>query len=245
MRLIDDFKALLFDMNSTFMFGEDRFHDGEDFHRTYISMGGRALSAAKVDHYIRACYAGMSRDFEDPACYESFPTLAQGLRRYASPPEDELPILERVFAFHELGSVPESSAVLLRRLAVTHKLALVANIWAPKQAWLDEFKRAGMEGVFDHAVFSSDFGHIKPSPLLYHKALQGVGARPQDAIFVGDSLRYDMEGAKKVGMTTVWVTPELNKHSCVDHAIQTILELETYVAQPNVTADAATYRPCG
>lgn len=223
---IGKFKALLFDMNSTFMFGEDRFDVGEDFHRTYLSLGGSALSKAEIDHYIRACYDGMARDFEDPACYEDFPTLLQGFRRYASPPEGELPLLERVFAFHELGSVPEPSAVLLRRLSLSHKLALVANIWSPKQAWLEEFKRAGIEGVFHHMVFSSDFGRIKPSPLLYQKALQGVGARPEDAIFVGDSLRYDMEGAKKAGMTTVWVTPEPTPHPCVDHAIRVIQELE-------------------
>ena len=245
MRWIDDFKALLFDMNSTFMFGEDRFHDGEDFHRTYLSMGGRALSATKVEQYIRACYDGMSRDFEDPACYEHFPTLLQGLRRYATPPEEELSVLERVFTFHELGSVPESSAALLRRLSRTHKLALVANIWGPKQAWLDEFKRAGIEGVFHHAVFSSDLGHIKPSPLLYREALRGVGAQPQEAAFIGDSLRYDMEGAKKAGMTTVWVTPEPAPHPCVDHAIRVVQELETYAAPQRAGADAAGPGPRG
>ncbi|MGH8652495.1 MAG: HAD family hydrolase [Gammaproteobacteria bacterium] len=222
---------MLFDMNSTFMFGEDRFSEGEDFYQTYLSSGGSRLSPVEVTRFIRTCYDGMSRDFEDPARYDDFPSLLEGFRFYSNPPEDELPFLERTFALHELGSVPEFSAVILGRLSQTHRLALVANIWAPKQSWLAEFKRAGIEKAFHHTVFSSDFRSIKPSPVLYQEALRGVGARPQEALFIGDSLRYDIEGAKKVGITTVWVTSQPIPHPSVDHVMSTIQELETYAAQ--------------
>jgi FMN phosphatase YigB (HAD superfamily) len=230
MRLVDRFKALLFDMNGTFMFGEDRFGEGEDFHRTYLSSGGNRLSAAEVSRFVRACYEGMSRDYEDAARYDDFPSLLEAFRRYARPPDEELPFLERTFELHELGSVPESSGVVLRRLSQTHRLALVANIWSRKQPWLAEFQRAGIEKVFHCTVFSSDSRSIKPSPTLYESALSGVGARPEDALFIGDSIRYDMEGARKVGMTTVWVTSRSVPHPCVDHAVESILELETRLA---------------
>ena len=59
MRLLDTFPVLLLDMNGTFMFGEDRFAVGEDFHATYRSVGGSRLSAAKVTRFIRACYDDM------------------------------------------------------------------------------------------------------------------------------------------------------------------------------------------
>jgi putative hydrolase of the HAD superfamily len=236
MRLIDRFKALLFDMNSTFMFGEDRFGDEEDFYQTYLSTGGERLSSAEVTRFIRACYDGMSGDFENPARYDDFPSLVEGFRLYSRAPEEELPFLERTFALHELGSVPELSAAILRRLSKTHRLALVANIWAPKAPWLEEFKRAGIEDVFHHAVFSSDFRSIKPSPVLYQRALQGVGVEPGEALFVGDSLRYDMEGAKRVGITTVWVTPNPMPHPSVDHVISGIQELESYACPKQVIA---------
>ena len=42
-RFIDQFSVLLLDMNGTFMFGEDRFGEGEDFYRTYRALGGRRL----------------------------------------------------------------------------------------------------------------------------------------------------------------------------------------------------------
>src|SRR5256885_1327607 len=134
MRLLDKFPVLLLDMNGTFMFGADRFGAGADFHATYRSVGGSRLSAAEVTRFIRACYNGMGRDYDDPERYDDFPSLTEGFQRYARPPEKELPLLERVFTLHEVGVVPEWSASLLRRLASTHKLALVANIWAPKGA---------------------------------------------------------------------------------------------------------------
>ena len=227
MRLIDRFSSLLFDMNSTFMFGEDRFGEREDFHRTYCAAGGTRLSSVEVTRYMRACYEGMARDYVNPARYDDFPSLLEGFRLYASTPEDELPFLERSFALHELGSVPELSADVLRRLAGTHRLGLVANIWAPKELWLEEFKRAGIESVFRHAVFSSDCRSVKPSPVLFAKALQGMGAMANDTLFIGDSLRCDMEGAKNAGMTTVWVTAEAVKHPAVDFAVSSIAELES------------------
>jgi FMN phosphatase YigB (HAD superfamily) len=230
MRLLDTFPVLLLDMNGTFMFGEDRFAVGEDFHTTYRAVGGCRLSAAKVTRFIRACYDGMIRDYDDPARYDNFPSLTEGLQRYARPPESEVPLLERVFTLHELGAVPAWAAALLCRLARTHRLAVVANICAPKQAWLEEFARAGISEVFQYTVFSADFRSIKPSPVLYREALRGVKARAHEALFVGDSLRYDIEGAKRVGLSTAWITAQPRPHPSVDYILSSLQEIEITTA---------------
>jgi FMN phosphatase YigB (HAD superfamily) len=228
MRLLDKFPVLLLDMNGTFMFGEDRFGTGEDFHATYRSIGGHRLSATEVTRFIRACYEGMSQDYENPARYDDFPSLSEGMQRYACPSASEMTLLEEVFTLHEVGVVPEWAAAMLRRLARTHKLALVANIFAAKQAWVEEFDRVGISEVFQYAVFSSDSRSIKPSPALYHEALGGVGAQVHDAVFVGDSLRYDMEGAKRVGLATAWITARPRPHPSVDYVLSSLQEIEAY-----------------
>jgi len=230
MKLLDRYRVLLLDMNGTFMIDEDRFAAHEDFYRTYLDVGGGSLSAAEVTHYIRACYEGMSRNYADPACYDGFPSLAEGLKRYANPPKAEAVLLERVFALHELGRVPGWAASLLLRLAQTHQLALVANIWAPKNEWLAEFSRTGISEVFQHAVFSSDSHSINPSPVLYREALRGVGAQSHEALFVGDSLTYDIEGAKRVGIATAWVTCAPRQHESVDYVLPSLREIETHAA---------------
>lgn len=43
MPFLDNFSAILLDMNGTFMFGHDRFGPEEDYYATYCVMGGCAL----------------------------------------------------------------------------------------------------------------------------------------------------------------------------------------------------------
>jgi putative hydrolase of the HAD superfamily len=229
-RLLDKFQTLLFDMSGTFMFGVDRFGEDEDFYRTYCSIGGSHLDHVEVTRFIRACFDGMVKDYNNPACYDDFPSLTEGFQRYAGAPMEELPALKRVFATHEFGTVPERCASLLKRLACTHRLGLVSNIWSPKQVCLAEFNRAGIEGVFRHLVFSSDFRSIKPAPFLFEEALRGIQAKAEETLFIGDSLQRDMEGAKRVGLATAWITPDPQRHASVDYVLRDIEEIETCTA---------------
>lgn len=119
-----------------------------------------------------------------------------------------------------------AQASLLRRLARTHRLAVVSNIWSPRQIWLEEFNRAGIDGVFRCQVFSSDYRSIKPSPVLFREALRGLGAGPEESLFIGDSLRCDMEGARQAGIATAWITPETKRPESVDYLISDIQKIE-------------------
>src|SRR5258707_11890369 len=104
-RLLDRFPVLLFDMGGTFVFDCDRFGPNENFHQTYRSVGGTRLASDRVDRIIRNCFNGMRRDYNDPVCFENFPTLKEGFQRYTDAPKEELPLLEEVFAIHEFGTV--------------------------------------------------------------------------------------------------------------------------------------------
>ena len=63
-------------------------------------------------------------------------------------------------------------------------------------------------GILDHfasTMFSDEVGFCKPHGAMFEKALGELGARPRDAIHVGDLLRTDVAGAKAMGMKAVWV----------------------------------------
>ena len=216
---------ILLDMNSTFMFGEDRFSPAEDYYATYRDLGGLRLTPGEVTHAILACYNGLSRDYENPEKYSAFPSLHEGFRLYSGADDGDCDDLIDTFACHELGHIEENYAQFLRALAKTHTLGLVANIWAPKDRWLHEFERAGIQNVFTTTVFSSDLGCIKPAPAIYEKALEGTGVHPSEVLFVGDSLKYDMEGAKNMGFNTVWINPDQRDHPMADYVIPTLLDL--------------------
>jgi hypothetical protein len=166
MGALDRYRVVLLDLNGTFMFGGDRFGPGEDFHATYRSLGGSSLSAAQVEAAVRSCYARMAIDYEDPARHDDFPRVAEVLRAVAPGlPEAEIDLLDRAFAAHEVGRVPDAHAAFLRRLAGTHRLGLVTNVWSGKGPWLAELGRAGVLGT------------VRPAGLLLgHQERQAVAA---------------------------------------------------------------------
>jgi hypothetical protein len=102
--ILDKYSVLLLDMNGTFIFGEDRFGVTEDFYATYRAVGGERLNPSEVNRAIRDCYEGMLNLCKNPQHFDNFPSLAEGLQRYAFVPASELHLLETVFTMHELGA---------------------------------------------------------------------------------------------------------------------------------------------
>jgi putative hydrolase of the HAD superfamily len=57
-------------------------------------------------------------------------------------------------------------------------------------------------------VDSERVGILKPDPRIFMMALDGLGVKPTDAVFVGDSAARDMAGARALGMRHIWLTGE-------------------------------------
>ncbi len=73
-----------------------------------------------------------------------------------------------------------------------------------------ELERADIRALFEVCVFSSDHGHLKPSPYPFLQAIAAFTVERARLLFVGDSLRRDIAGAKAVGLSTVWIKAEQN-----------------------------------
>ena len=74
-----------------------------------------------------------------------------------------------------------------------------------QSAWAaPEMRAMGIDGYFAPIVISGDHGFRKPDPRLYQTALNGIGAEPQEVLFVGNDMYRDVFGAKKMGMKTVF-----------------------------------------
>ncbi|MCI0563883.1 MAG: HAD family hydrolase [Nitrososphaera sp.] len=190
-------KALLLDMNSTFMFGEDRFGASEDFSVHYFKIGG-TLPQDKINEIVRASYEYLDARYPDESHRHSFPSLESALREVAREILDgnEITKIIDTFTFHELGYIPKEYAAALHQLRQRFTLAAVIDIWAPKTAWLKEFERAGISDLFSATSFSSDHGMVKPSPKPFELVLGQLGMASSEAIVVGDSPRRDLGGAK-------------------------------------------------
>jgi FMN phosphatase YigB (HAD superfamily) len=62
--------------------------------------------------------------------------------------------------------------------------------------------REGLLIRFSGWAFSDEVGHYKPAPQIFEAALESLGARPGEAMHVGDLRRTDVAGAAAHGMRT-------------------------------------------
>lgn len=62
---------------------------------------------------------------------------------------------------------------------------------------------AGHQLALDHYFFSDEVGIPKPHPPIFRAALEATGARPEEAVHIGDLRRTDVAGARRVGMASV------------------------------------------
>ena len=104
-------------------------------------------------------------------------------------------------AFQVLGS---AQALLEALRSRGLKTGVVLNSWPdPGRVLRRDIERAGLAELFDVIVISSEVGLRKPDPGIFQLALTELGVDPADAMFVGDRLDTDVQGAANVGMTTV------------------------------------------
>lgn len=199
-------KALLLDMNNTFMFGEDRFGADEDFSLHYFKVKG-TLSRTEINKLVRGVYEYLGSRYPDENFRHCFPSLESAILAVAdqAPSAAEITKITATFAFHELGHIPNAYAQALHFLKKRYILAAVIDIWSPKKYWLEVFEHAGIAQVFSAISFSSDHGWVKPSPKPYEAVLKRIGVTSNEAIVIGDSLRRDLGGAKNAGIDCVLV----------------------------------------
>jgi putative hydrolase of the HAD superfamily len=104
----------------------------------------------------------------------------------------------------ELELSPGIRACLEALRARGLSLGIVCDVGFTRGALLREFlDREGLLGHFAGWAFSDEVGHYKPSPQIFEAALGALGARPGEAVHVGDLRRTDVAGASAIGMVTV------------------------------------------
>jgi putative hydrolase of the HAD superfamily len=88
---------------------------------------------------------------------------------------------------------------------------------------------------FDTLTISGEVGWRKPNPRIFKKALQRLNVKASEAILIGDSPHYDIEGAKNIGMRTILVrkasTDEDEEFGNPDVRISNLTELPKILAE--------------
>lgn len=91
---------------------------------------------------------------------------------------------------------------VLGELKKRFPLALVSDAQACFS--LAEMRVTSIHDFFNPIIISGDYGYRKPDPRLFLQALDGLGLRPEEAIFVGNDMFRDIFGAKQLGIKTIF-----------------------------------------
>jgi putative hydrolase of the HAD superfamily len=123
---------------------------------------------------------------------------------------------------------PETCSTLDQIVSAGLQLALVTDCSSAAPELLDE---TPLGRYFHTRSISAFLGVRKPHPLMYTHCLETLGLAAGECIFVGDGNSEELVGAKKCGLTTVWVDNGQHQHwherfsPHGDHTIRSLDEL--------------------
>jgi HAD superfamily hydrolase (TIGR01662 family) len=124
-------------------------------------------------------------------------------------------------------SIDENALGMLRKLHKRYRLGIVSNFAIP-ECVTKLLERQGLAGFFDVVVVSGAVNKRKPSVEIFRKALQQLGVCAEEAVFVGDTVDADVQGAKAAGMRTIYIErrPQKNAETaCPNQTIKNLNQL--------------------
>ena len=101
---------------------------------------------------------------------------------------------------------PETLSVL-SRLKKKYKLGMISNSQKEGNTRaLDSDIYNKINSFFDNIIIAAEGGiPAKPNPVPFRMMLETLEVKSDEAVFVGDDLRVDIEGAVNAGMKAVWL----------------------------------------
>jgi HAD superfamily hydrolase (TIGR01549 family) len=112
----------------------------------------------------------------------------------------------------------------LKALLKKYRLGVISNFAIP-ECVISLLKTSGINELFDVVVVSGAVNKRKPSEEIFRSTLKLMNLCPEEAVFVGDTIDADIEGAKAVGMRAIYIERRVQKASEKFSPDQTIKRL--------------------
>lgn len=203
------YRAVLFDAGNTLIFLDyPRLADAGS------RVAGVSITPALLEARAGEAAAALERgsgttDRERAAAYLEALFLLAGVRH-----EDLEALRTELYRLHRerhlwTGMHPGTPAALARLRAAGCRLAVVSNSDGRVESALEA---AGLAGHFEVVVDSALVGVEKPDPRIFRAALDPLGVRPEDALYVGDIWEVDVVGARAAGLAAALIDP-LERHA--------------------------------
>ena len=118
-----------------------------------------------------------------------------------------------------IAASPHAIPVLEELKRRGFRLGIVSNAAFPPQSMRNQLESLELSQYFDATVYSSEIGVRKPNRAIYESCLEKLGgANGGRVVFVGDRLREDVVGPRKLGFDAV-LTHEFRQEEPADWGI--------------------------
>jgi len=120
--------------------------------------------------------------------------------------------------------IPHSFEVL-DYLKPKYKLHIITNGFDDVQDI--KLSHSKLKNYFDFIFTSERAGHKKPSKEMFEKAIEWLGADPEECIMIGDNPVTDIQGAINASLDVIYFNPGNLPHSLpVTYEIRSLIELK-------------------
>jgi putative hydrolase of the HAD superfamily len=126
------------------------------------------------------------------------------------------------------ATVAEDVAPTLGKLRERgYKLGIVSNTFLAGFVLDKHLELHDLLEYFPVRIYSSEVTYSKPDRRIFELALSAINADPASTLFVGDKVRNDIMGPRRMGMRTVLRSPlaTAGRHGVADYVIGKISDL--------------------
>jgi FMN phosphatase YigB (HAD superfamily) len=203
--------------------------------------------------FTEAHYQAMAEVDRSQAEPETFTDYGQGFLRAVGVADDHLEAGQAALRdvlvpalWHQ--PIPGALAAARRLAAAGARLALTSNADGSVEEQLRRHEIAQVgpgPGVeVEHITDSGVLGKHKPDPATFLATAAGLGLPPERICHVGDSARFDADGAAAVGMVAVHVDP-LGWCHCDHHHVASLVEFAELVVPVDLDDGGSLHRARG
>jgi putative hydrolase of the HAD superfamily len=221
--------VILFDAGNTLLFLDYGRLAPAVSQATGVELTPEALAA-------QAKPAALALERSDTTDRERATVYLETLFLLAGVPAEKLPeVRETLLRLHQerhlwSGYDAGTPTALARLQAAGYRLGVISNSDGRAE---EALAAAGLRTFFEVVVDSQLVGFEKPDPRIFHLALQRMGVRPDQALYVGDIYEVDVVGARGAGMSVVLVDPLTNHAGRDVTSVRSIAELaDQLLTQP-------------
>lgn len=241
-------KAVIFDLGDTLIFfdgdWQEIFERAQKTLLTSLIDAGIEVQASRFLHVFNAALEAYYAQREiDLLEYTTIQILSEVLSDlgYTGVPYPTLEnTLADMYAITQEYWTPEEDAMptIQTLQARGYRLGIISNAANDRdvQTLVD---KARIRPYMDFIISSAAYGVRKPDATIFQAALQHWNFAPQETAMVGDTLRADILGAKRLNIFSIWITrratPPENRPAAAtvhpDAIIKTLTELPEVLSQ--------------